>query len=318
MPWIIGLDEAGYGPNLGPLVQTAVAAHVPDRVGCLWACLAAGVRRAGEPDDGRVLIDDSKLVYGGPQGLARLERGVLAIFGHPHGHPPLGDLLAGIACGPTLTDLAAEPWFTGREPHPVLVDPSDLCAACQRLGPARSAAGVAFRSARCVATPAPRFNYLLDCWHTKSAVLEQGVITLLRDSLQVIDGDETVTFVIDKQGGRNFYAPMIQTAFPDGWVVPLHESAELSEYRIDGLGRGVQLVFRPRADSSSLPVALASMLAKYLREVFMRQLNRFWQTHIPGLEPTAGYPGDARRFYEAIRPAMTRLGIADRAVWRRK
>ena len=39
-------------------------------------------------------------------------------------------------------------------------------------------------------------------------------------------------------------------------------------------------------------MALASMLAKYLREVFMRQFNRFWLGHVDGLKPTAGYPGD--------------------------
>ena len=30
MPWVVGIDEAGYGPNLGPLVQSAVALRLPD------------------------------------------------------------------------------------------------------------------------------------------------------------------------------------------------------------------------------------------------------------------------------------------------
>jgi hypothetical protein len=60
------------------------------------------------------------------------------------------------------------------------------------------------------------------------------------------------------------------------------------------------------------------MLAKYLREVFMRQFNRFWVGHVPGLKPTAGYTGDAKRFYDAIRAAMERLEMGECQVWRRK
>ena len=30
MPWIMGLDEAGYGPNLGPFVMSLVAFRVPE------------------------------------------------------------------------------------------------------------------------------------------------------------------------------------------------------------------------------------------------------------------------------------------------
>jgi ribonuclease HII len=85
---------------------------------------------------------------------------------------------------------------------------------------------------------------------------------------------------------------------------------------VEGVGREVAVVFRPRADSASAAVALASMLAKYLREVCMRQFNRFWATHVPGLKPTAGYPVDARRFLADIRPAMAALGIPEEAVWR--
>jgi hypothetical protein len=65
-----------------------------------------------------------------------------------------------------------------------------------------------------------------------------------------------------------------------------------------------------------MPTALASMTAKYLRELAMIPFNRFWQQHVPGLKATAGYPMDALRFREEIRPAQQRLGIEDRVLWR--
>ena len=50
----------------------------------------------------------------------------------------------------------------------------------------------------------------------------------------------------------------------------------------------------------------------------MRQFNRFWLRHVDGLRPTAGYPGDARRFYNAIRPTMRKLKMKESQVWRKK
>jgi hypothetical protein len=315
MQWIVGVDEAGLGPNLGPLVQSAVAVRVPAGTGCLWKCLADGVRRAADPDDDRVLIDDSKLVNAGPNGFSRLERGVVGIVA---ASDPVGQVLDGVAGGNSLTDLADEHWYEPAESLPVTVERETVAGPPPRFADALAAGRVELRLARCVVTPAPRFNALIDRWGTKSAAMEDGIVTLLRDVLGAIDGTDPVTIVIDKQGGRNFYAPWISAALPDGWVTPVRESALLSEYQVHGLGREVRLAFRPRADSEALPVALASMLSKYLREVFMRQFNRFWCGHVNELKPTAGYPGDARRFYTAIRPAMKRLGIEEAAVWRKR
>jgi hypothetical protein len=60
------------------------------------------------------------------------------------------------------------------------------------------------------------------------------------------------------------------------------------------------------------------MTSKYLRELAMRAFNDFWCTRVPGLEPTAGYPGDSRRFKRAIEPLQAAMGIADQLVWRER
>ena len=131
-----------------------------------------------------------------------------------------------------------------------------------------------------------------------------------------LSGDDIIHVYCDKQGGRNFYGPLLQGAFAEGWVVTEHESATESRYHIEKLGRDVSIIFRPRADSGSISVALASMLCKYLREVCMLQFNKYWQQHLPTLKPTAGYPVDAKRFMTEIRPCLNRLGIEEELVWR--
>lgn len=301
MPWVVGIDEAGYGPNLGPLVQAAVALRLPDDDPAGWAHLRPHARRRGEPADGRVLVDDSKLVYAGNGGLARLERGLAAVLGLPAG--PLGDWLAAVTTHHVLSDLAAECWFDGTEPVPLHPDPP----AC--LGLDAKLLGVRL-------VPAPLFNKIVAGSGSKATVLTVGVTELLAAVRAALPPDEAVLVVCDKHGGRNCYAALLQGAFYDGWVVTEAEGADESRYRVESLGRDVRVVFRPRADADSAAVALASMACKYLREVCMRQFNRFWSRHVPDLKPTAGYPTDARRYYDAIRPAMEKLGLAEDAVWR--
>ena len=63
------------------------------------------------------------------------------------------------------------------------------------------------------------------------------------------------------------------------------------------------------ADEHHLPVALASMLAKYLREVSMACFNAYWQRRLPSLRPTAGYYTDARRFLSEIEPVVAQGGL---------
>ncbi|MBA4062375.1 MAG: hypothetical protein C0501_01465 [Isosphaera sp.] len=320
MPWVVGIDEAGYGPNLGPLVQAAVALHLPDDDPAGWETLRPVVRRCGEKADGRLLIDDSKKVYT-RGGLAALERTVLVLGPCSSS---VAELVRKVTSVAGLAEVAGECWFRGDEALPLTTSREAWWDAFVGLGEQMDAKGVRFKvSMEGLVVPTAGFNRTCDESGSKATVLSRGLIhllaTLAADLGQASEPKpDSIAFLCDKHGGRNFYAGMLQEAFPDGWVVAERESAEESRYRVELLDRPVTVTFRPRAEADSVSVALASMLCKYLREVCMRQFNRFWETHVPGIRPTAGYPVDARRFFAEIKPAMAKLGLSDDQVWRKR
>jgi ribonuclease HII len=84
-----------------------------------------------------------------------------------------------------------------------------------------------------------------------------------------------------------------------------------SEYRLHQDEHVVRIIFTEKAEEQCLPVAMASMLSKYLRECLMDRFNRFWQMHLPRLEPTAGYYSDGERFLKDIAAKRQELGIGD-------
>lgn len=318
MPWLIGIDEAGYGPNLGPMVQSSVAVFVPHEDETLWDTLATVVRRAEHSVDRRLLIDDSKKVNEGVHGFQRLEQGVLAVRAEEAVLPfALGDFLLAYALDECRTELLREPWFDVTAVLPMEAPLEEVLASGKSLHEAMGQNGLRFGSTRGVVTPTPQFNSILEKSGNKSHVLAAGVISLLRDNRN-LPGEEPLIFSIDKLGGRNYYAAMIAEAFSDGWVVAEREGPEICSYKIIGLPRDIRLVFQPRADGTHLTVALASMVSKYMREVFMRQFNRYWLEHVPGIKPTAGYPADAGRFMKQIRAKAKKMGFEEAAIWRKK
>jgi hypothetical protein len=310
MIWVVGLDEAGYGPILGPLLQTAIAVQLPgaDRGG--FASLQEYVCQADAKDKKRLLVDDSKAVHSGKDGLKKLEAGLVGLLGLTA--TTFGAWLQTHALPFVVQGLMGEAWYDPDLKLPLYEHKSpDLRPVIASLGIETLVVGV-----NLVCTPG--FNRIVAGSGTKATVLSIGLTDLLRATRERLPGAGAVHVLCDKQGGRNFYAPLLQGAFADGWVVTEAEGATESRYRVEGIGREMTVTFRPRADAESLPVALASMTAKYLREVSMMQFNAYWQKHQPGLAPTAGYPQDGERFYRAIRETMARLKLNEDAVRRCK
>ncbi|MCI0357859.1 MAG: hypothetical protein L0211_05145 [Planctomycetaceae bacterium] len=324
MRYLLGTDEAGYGPNLGPLVVAASAWELPDELDPhnLYDALAEVVcRTKSHAGDARLAIADSKQLYQAGGSLAALERGVLAMLSQ------LGRSVATWCdCWPTLQNhqprpmvgaLHCDPWHDGYdEPLPVAVTADELALCSAQL-----ADGCRSRSVRLIELKADvlsprRFNDELAECGNKAEVLSLTTLRLTRSLVADLPPGEVVV-VCDKHGGRTHYAGLLQHVFDCELVRVCQETAELGIYEIQTSGRTIEFRFLVKGERM-LPTALASMTAKYLRELAMRPLNAFWQRHVPGLRPTAGYPSDAARFYDDIRAARRRLKVDDRDLWRAK
>lgn len=313
MPLILaGIDEAGYGPMLGPLCVGLSAfrardASLDDPPPDLWACLAPAICRAPTDRAGRFPIADSKrLTAAGPDALAALSRAVLAGLACLN-HAPRHDLALLDAVGATLDDA---PWYSGQElalPEPLARVPIDA----NRLRAAGDAAGVAILDLQCRCLCEAAFNALVarhgtKAWTTRSCVGEH-----LR---RVVDFAQTraepFLIVADRLGGRTDYIQMLREELPGAIVETIARNIHASTYDVAcGKIRG-RIEFRVRAEDAFLPVAMASMLAKCARELAMRRFNRHWTARKPDLRPTAGYVTDARRWIKAVQGVASSEDLA--------
>ncbi len=305
-----GIDEAGYGPNLGPLVMTAVVAEGerPD----LWRDCAATVGRAGA-DPKLLWVDDSKRLYHSGNGLDRLNAATLATLEAIGTERPrtFRELLQAVAAG-SLDDAELSPWLDpGSDP---MLDGFEKNRAWS--APLLDGARWRIVAVRSVVVGPGQFNRGLDRTGSK-AVVHFSAFARLLDWLW--NETRAETFVTsDKHGGRHFYLEPLVGEFPGVWIDRGPEGPALSRYLLRDATRRLELSLQPRADAADGLVALASLVSKTLREHWMAAFNAHWQALVPGLRPTAGYPADAHRFRTAIEPLCQARGLEPDQWWRKK
>ncbi|MHC4930194.1 MAG: hypothetical protein ACYTFU_11110, partial [Planctomycetota bacterium] len=116
MALLVGIDEAGYGPLLGPLVVSAVALKVPEGLlrADLWEVLAKAVSAQKRGLAGRLLIADSKKAYNRKKGIDPLRRSVLAgVHAWKNGDTQtetVADVLS-LICPQLLERVNLYPWY---------------------------------------------------------------------------------------------------------------------------------------------------------------------------------------------------------------
>jgi hypothetical protein len=166
------------------------------------------------------------------------------------------------------------------------------------------------------------FNRGLASFENKARVSFDAIGVFLR-RLWSRFPDQAVDVVIDRQGGRTHYAPLLFEYIHPQSVCIDAQSEEISVYRLrrrssNGPAKQFRVTFASDSETRHLPVALASMLSKYLREMHMILFNQFWRELREDLKPTAGYAVDARRFLTDIQPLRRRLQIDDALLVRRR
>jgi len=322
---IAGIDEAGYGPLLGPLVVSATAFEVPGQtlptepssLPCLWKLLKSAVaKKPSTSARGKLLVADSKVVHHLSDGNKLLERGALVMLAAMQ--PKLE--VAGL-CRSRLIDILGctkhglndLPWYAADDPLvPLWADAGDLAIAKNVLRGAmeNGADPVRIAAMRTAVLSERAYNSLVATTHNKGAALVSITMTHLH-WLYTQFAAQGLVVGVDKQGGRDRYTDLLLRTFPDAQLKVIVESEAGSSYLVhEGPPiRQAIIHFREKAESLFLPTALASMLCKYLREMCMASFNVWWGTQVPDLKPTAGYYQDGMRWLADVRPHLARLNV---------
>jgi hypothetical protein len=341
---VVGIDEAGYGPLLGPLCVGVAALRVEawaegDGAPEWWSLLEPAVCRKAGDRRGRVAVDDSKKLKlpndGARHPLTHLERGVLAFMAAAGARPASeSDLLSALGAkshGEWYDAPAADAGWSAesvgedeqqadgrRGVFPVAHSPEQIGIAANRLGLALAGAGVAVERLACRVIAEEEFNATVRREGTKAAATALAIGEAIRWAWArgQDDGELHVRVVCDRQGGRTDYEQYVGAMLPGAVVRVLEQGPERARYAVQpaaggpggeggGGRRGMIVQFQTEAESAHLPVALASMTAKLVRETLMGRFNRYWCSRLPELKPTAGYAQDGRRWLNDLRGVLT-------------
>ncbi|MEQ9461065.1 MAG: hypothetical protein RIG82_08950 [Phycisphaeraceae bacterium] len=310
---IAGIDEAGYGPLLGPLTIARAVIALPDTDQDPWKLLSKAVARTLSGRKSRLVVNDSKKLGVRTAGLQHIETSCLA-FAHAAG---LDTTDAG-----TLFDALGEsthrhldhlPWYSPTtrwpwQPLPTALTAGEVSIARSMLNTTMAAAEVSVRSLGVSLVFEDAFNDLVSKTNSKASAsftyVARHLLAIWRDF-----GGHHPLVVIDRQSGRTHYRELLSLLLPEASFRVLEEGPDRSAYEVREGDRFMTVSFETKADGTHFPVALASMMAKYSRELMMQRLNSWFANRLPDLRPTAGYALDGRRFVEEIAPHLPEWGV---------
>lgn len=310
---VAGIDEAGLGPALGVMtVCCSIFSHphsiTPEQP---WDLYSEVAKKKKSKNDSRLLVADSKVAHKA-EGLAGLESTCLSFYAAAGGALPgsIAQILSSSGSKETLDSMAKQPWHNPENLQAPLFSNEEIIK--NNIAKIKDSS-LTIEALRARVLTEEMLNELFDRGLNKSEVLLLQTGEHIRHIFNTYK-DEEVLITVDKQGGRNYYAPYLTDLLDGAWINTITEGPECSEYTVNNL----RIRFEPKADKNAFAVALSSIFAKYLRECFMNELNNYFTEFIPDLKPTAGYHGDAPRFMSDIKDVLLNENIDRDQLWRKR
>ncbi len=305
MAIIAGIDEAGLGPILGPLAVSAVCFEVDDGQADLWKELSPVISKNKKRGAGKIYIADSKKVYSRQAGIGPLARGVLSFFNcldgvHPDGVSSSAALLERL-CPDSSVRLTGYPWYADVKTMKPPGGSAEIAIASAALNSAMYRAGIKLLDIRTQCLDVGHYNKMIEAVGNKSSVLFTSVCTLIERIFSLSPEGQNIHVFIDRNGGRTRYVALLRKMFPSAGLKVIAEDSTASSYELVRGEKKMTLRFEVKADDRRMPVALASMVSKYVRELFILALNEYFLGKCGEIKPTAGYWQDGKRFIEEIK-----------------
>lgn len=272
-----GIDEAGYGPILGPLAIAQAVATIHDSV--RWAAELAACG-----------VDDSKVLHDA-RDLSRLERVALGAIRWLTGSQPRTAAELFTLMGEPPSARASTPWMAGADALALPAAASAIPAFAISAAEPEGLSGALIHPQALNDAAANGRNRAQVEWDAIGALMAASART------------GSITITCDRLGGRKFYSDPLASIFPWCPLTVITEVPAVSRYAIHSDTGLVDVTFVVGGERADPLVALASCVAKYAREVHLLLFNGWWSQRCPGLRPTAGYGIDAHRWLADIGPA---------------